>query len=160
MNFHCIWISAHSCILQLTEGMIITYVYHVKVVETELGSIKANQRIFWSELMTLLKDQQSSIILKKVNKMGFTHFSFTDCNLTKTGSVPNTRSIERYVLTSLDSSFSSCMGNYQGTKKKDKNMASDEDKKGQKSDRIKKLSISLSHTLSSFSTITFVRTAV
>lgn len=44
-----------------------TFVYHVKVVETKLGSIKANQRIFWSELMTLRKDQQSSMILEKVN---------------------------------------------------------------------------------------------
>jgi len=56
----------------------------VKVVEAELGSVKANQRIFWSELMTLLKDQQGSIILTNVNKMSFSDVLFTDCNLTET----------------------------------------------------------------------------
>lgn len=56
----------------------------MKVVEAELGSVKANQRIFWSELMTLLKDQQGSIILMNVNKMSFSDVLFTDCNLTET----------------------------------------------------------------------------
>ena len=55
----------HSTIL---KGQTEISVYHVKAVETKLGSIKANQRIFWSELMTLLKDQQSSVILKKENR--------------------------------------------------------------------------------------------
>lgn len=66
-------------------------VHLVKVVETKLCSIKANQRIFWSELMTLLEYQQSSIILK-VNKMShfFCHFFFTDGNLTGT-KMPNPR---------------------------------------------------------------------
>lgn len=48
------------------------FAYHVKVVKTQLSSIKANQGIVWSELMTLFKDQQCSLILKKVKrKMSF-----------------------------------------------------------------------------------------
>ena len=85
------WVCLHSAILTnfpqlhedlytflhstIPEGQTEISVYHVKVVETKLGSIKANQRIVWSELMTLLKNQQSSVILKKENrqKMNFSH---------------------------------------------------------------------------------------